>query len=45
MITINLNKKIKEKLKEFIEEKGCKTYSEAINIMLEIYRYTSNQEK
>jgi len=34
MANIDLNKKVKEKIKSFKEENGCKTYSEAIHILL-----------
>lgn len=35
MATIDLNNIVKERLKEYIEKKGCKTYSECVNLLLE----------
>ncbi len=34
MTTIDLNEKVKEKLIEYKEENGCKTYSDAVNLLL-----------
>lgn len=34
MTTIDLTIKVKDKLKKYKEENGCKTYSEAVNILL-----------
>jgi len=35
MTTIDLNAKVKERLKQYMEKKGCKTYSECVNLLLE----------
>ncbi len=37
MASIDLSPKVKEKLEKIKEEYGCKTYSEAVNILLLIY--------
>ncbi len=37
MPSIDLSPKVKEKLEKIKEEYGCKTYSEAVNILLLIY--------
>ncbi len=37
MPTIDLNQKVKERLNEMKEEYGCKTYSEAVNLLLIFY--------
>ena len=37
MPTIDLSKKVKEKLEKIKDEFGCKTFSEAVNIILIIY--------
>ena len=50
MATIDLNDKVKERLKEYLEIKGCKTYSECVNLLLEFSNarnetLNSNQNK
>ena len=35
MATIDLNNIVKERLKDYMEKKGCKTYSECVNLLLE----------
>ncbi len=40
MPAIDLTKKVKEKLDVFITEEGCKTYSEAVNLLLEMVQRT-----
>ena len=35
MATIDLTDKVKERLKEYMDKKGCKTYSECVNLLLE----------
>jgi len=37
MPSIDLSPKVKEKLETIKEEYGCKTYSEAVNILLLMY--------
>ena len=39
MVTIDLNKKVKEKLKKYKEENGCKTYSEVVHILLRNHKF------
>ncbi len=34
MTTIDLNEKVKEKFIKYKEENGCKTYSDAVNLLL-----------
>lgn len=34
MPTVDLTEKVKSKLKSFMIKEGCKTYSEAVNILL-----------
>ena len=36
MPTIDITQKVKEKLDKFKEKEGCKTYSEAVNLLLTI---------
>lgn len=50
MATIDLTDKVKERLKEYMEKKGCKTYSECVNLLLEFSGFhdetlNSNQSK
>ena len=35
LTSVSLNIKIKDKLKEFKENEGCSSYSDAINLLLE----------
>lgn len=35
MATIDLTDIVKKKLKEYMDKKGCKTYSECVNLLLE----------
>lgn len=37
MPSIDLSSKVKEKLEKIKEEYGCKTFSEAVNILLLMY--------
>jgi len=50
MATIDLNNIVKERLKEYMEKKGCKTYSECVNLLLKFAGFhdealNSNQSK
>ncbi|MGQ4875777.1 MAG: hypothetical protein ACP6IY_17065 [Promethearchaeia archaeon] len=45
MPTIDLNEKVKEKLRKFKNREGCKTYSEAVNLLLEIAKHKLEKNK
>ncbi|MFX0073293.1 MAG: hypothetical protein ACFFAO_19615 [Candidatus Hermodarchaeota archaeon] len=37
MPAVDLTEKVKEKLELFKDKEGCKTYSEAVNLLLQYY--------
>jgi len=45
MPNVSLNELVKMKLKEFMKKEGCKTFSDAVNLLLEISRHRSTKSE
>ncbi len=43
MPSIDVSQKVKEKLEKFKDDEGCKTFSEAVNILLRYFEQKKSQ--
>ena len=44
MVQVDLTDIVKEKLERFKEKEGCKTFSEAVNLLLTLYSMDQKDE-